>query len=87
MFVRRENGQIVLPNGEKIYAPGKNIKEKLNNWHQANKLAVSTNFMEAIEAQVMARFVWTKIDDEDLPLVTQREIEDLEMLESLVTSM
>ena len=47
---------------------------------------MSTNFVGATEADVTAGFVWTKTDDEDLPQVAQREVDELELLESLVTS-
>jgi hypothetical protein len=80
-----ENGQIVLPSGERIYAQGKDIKERLDNWHKTNKLAMSTNFVGATEVNATAGFVWTKAEAKDLPQVTQRKIEGLEMLESLVT--
>ena len=69
-----------------MYAPGKNFKEKLNNWHKDNKMAVSSNFVGIPRINAMAEFVWTKADDEELPQVTQRDIEELEILESLVTS-
>ena len=85
-----ESGQVVLPNGDRIHAPGKDIKEKLDNWHKTNRPSVSTNFIAAAETSPTAGFVWARIeeedDDEDLPQITQREIEEMEILESLVTS-
>ena len=40
-----EAGQIVLPNGERVHGQGKDLKEKLDNWHKANKTTMSTNFV------------------------------------------
>jgi hypothetical protein len=80
-----DNGQIVLPNGEKIYAPEKNIKERLDYWNKNNAPSVSTNFVGVTEASKVSGFIWTEVDEEDLPQVTQRDIEELEILESLVS--
>ena len=80
-----ERGQIVLPNEERIHTPRKDIKERIDNWHKANKTSVTTNFAGAAEVRTSARFVWTRADEEDVPQVTQREIKELGMLESLVT--
>jgi hypothetical protein len=53
-----DNGQIVLPNREKIYAPGKNIKERLDYWHKNNAPSVSTNFVGATKASKASGFIW-----------------------------
>jgi hypothetical protein len=74
----------MLPNGEKIYAPGKNIKERLDYWHKNNAPSVSTNFVGVTKASKVSGFIWAKVNKEDLPQVTQRDIEELEILESLV---
>lgn len=71
---------------KKIVAQGKNIKEQLNNWHSSHKTQVSTTFVGMTKENMAARFMWTKTDDKDSPQVTQRELEELQVLESLVTS-
>ena len=82
---------MVLPNGEWIHASGKDIMEKLDNWHKANSAqTVSSHFVGATETQTSAGFPWTRAveteEDDSQPAVTEREIEELSILENLVTT-
>ena len=88
---------MVLPNGEWInaqIAPGKNLWERINNWHSTNNTninivsTVSTNFVEASHLQHNIDYTWMEPEhkDDDAPLPTKREVEELEMLESLIAT-
>jgi hypothetical protein len=83
-----DNGYIVLPNGDKINAPGKDIKERLDNWMKANGAtgpSVSTNFV-GTEPYTTSGFIWTEVDADEEPAMTKREAEEITMLENLVAS-
>lgn len=74
-----------MPNGDRIYAPGKDIRECLDNWHKANRVTsvtVSANFVGTEEAAKMPRFMWAEVDTN----VTKQEVEELTMLKNLVMS-
>jgi len=87
---------MVLPNGERInarIAPGKNLRERIDNWHSTNNMnvnivsTISTNFVEASHLQDNIDYSWIEPefeDDESLP--TEREVEELQMLESLIAT-
>jgi len=89
-------GFMVLPNGERInarIAPGKNLREQIDNWHSTNNTnvnivsTISTNFVEASHLQDNIDYSWIEPeleDDESLP--TEREVEELQMLESLIAT-
>jgi hypothetical protein len=93
---RNAEGFMVLPNGEQInarIAPGKNLRERIDNWHSTNNTnvnivsTVSTNFVEASHLQDNIDYSWIEPkleDDESLP--TEREVEELQMLESLIAT-
>jgi len=94
---RNAEGFMVLPNGERInarIAPGKNLREWIDNWHNTNSTnanivnAVSSNFVEALHLQDNANYTWMEPEHEgdDAPLPTKREVEELEMLESLIAT-
>ena len=83
-----DSGFITLPNGDRINAPGKDIKERINNWLKVNNATVppvSTTFVSTANVGPAARFVWLK-EEEDLEVATEREVEELRVLESLVAS-
>ena len=94
---RNAEGFMVLPNGERInarIAPGKNLRERIDNWHSTNNAnvnivsTVSTNFVEASHLQDDIDYTWMEPEheDDDAPLPTEREVEELEMLESLIAT-
>jgi len=88
---------MVLPNGEQInarIAPGKNLRERIDNWHTTNNAnvslvnTVSSNFVEATDLQDQMSYTWMKPDSEgdDTPQLTERQIEEIGVLESLIAS-
>ena len=95
---RNAEGFMVLPNGERISArtaPGKNLRERIDNWIAANNVntstntnTVSSNFVEATELQNQMSYTWMEPESEgdDAPNLTEREIEEIGMLESLIAS-
>ena len=95
---RNADGFMVLPNGERINArtaPGKNLRERIDNWIAANNVnaninsnTVSSNFVEATELQSQMSYTWMEpeVDEVDAPNLTEREIEEIGMLESLIAS-
>ena len=95
---RNAEGFMVLPNGERINArtaPGKNLQERIDNWIAANNVntststnIVSSNFVEATELQNQMSYTWIEPEFEgaDTPQPTEREIEEISMLESLIAS-
>ena len=95
---RNAEGFMVLPNGERInarIAPGKNLRERIDNWHTTNNVSaninintVSSNFVEATHLQDKMSYTWMEpeAEGEDVPHLTEREIEEIGMLESLIAS-
>lgn len=86
---KNNEGQIVLPNGDRILSkniPGRNLKERIDNWHKSNtNNTVSTNYIGSKE--IGAGYVWiTEEKGEEPILPTKREEEELEVLENLVAS-
>ena len=82
---RNPDGQIVLPNGNRISpreVPGRNLKERLDNWHKTNNITpkVSTNFVGATE------FKTDYLESQETDDFTKREQEELQTLENLVAS-
>ncbi|PPQ75015.1 hypothetical protein CVT25_005597 [Psilocybe cyanescens] len=98
LCIRNNENYIVLPNGTRVTprtAPGRNIMERLDNWHKSNPSStntVSSNFVASdldCSWSLPTTTAFTEArqsNDEDLPLATGREMEDLELLESLITS-
>ena len=84
---RNADGQIVLPNGNRISAreiPGKNLKERIDNWHKTKPLPqVSSNFVGASE---ISRSAWIEDIVDEQADMTKREHEELQVLENLVAS-
>jgi hypothetical protein len=84
------DGQIVLPNGARINpreVPGKNLKERIDNWHKNKPLPqVSSNFVGATDVQPAYAWIDDTEEPERMPEMTQREREDLQVLENLVAS-
>ena len=94
---RNAEGFMVLPNGDRInarIAPGKNLRERIDNWHTTNNVnvnivnTVSSNFVEASHLQDDIDYTWMEPENEndDTPLPTEREVEELQMLESLIAT-
>lgn len=85
MCQKNSDGQIVLPNGNRINpreTPGRNLKERLDNWHKSNSAPkVSTNFVGA--AELDRGYSWATEEPND---ITKREEEELQVLENLVAS-
>ena len=82
---RNADGQIVLPNGSRISpreVPGRNLKERLDNWHKTNNTTpkVSTNFVGAAE------FKKDYTGGQNMDELSKREQEELQVLENLVAS-
>src|SRR5712664_1694824 len=78
-------GQIVLPNGNRIgrEVPGRNLRECIDNWHKTKTTTqVSANFVGAAEVQIKYASP-QEVCKEDM---TQREQEELQVLENLVAS-
>ena len=84
---KNKDGFIVLPNGSRISTrdtPGKDLKERIDNWHQANGGAqVSTNFVGATHHQT--GYIPTEGESESEGL-TEREQEEIQTLENLIAS-
>ena len=85
---RNTDGQIVLPNGNRVSnrdTPGRNLKERLDNWHKINATPrVSTNFVGATEK---GTYAWAQeLEDVDITSMTAREKEELQILENLVVT-
>ena len=81
-----ENGFVILPSGDRINTLGKDIKERVDNWHKANNTAmpsVSTTFVGASTMNATSGFVWSKVDEDE---ITEREWEDLKLMETMVAS-
>jgi hypothetical protein len=88
---RNSEGFITLNNGGRISrrtAPGRNLKDKIDNWHKVNGQSsniASTNFFEVSEAK--SQFVWVEEEpDRETKDITQRDVEELQTLENLVAS-
>ena len=86
---KNPEGQIVLPDGNRINMreiPGRNLKDRIDNWHKNKPIPqVSSNFVGATSST----YAW--IDDEPVTpevrnKLTQKELEELEVLENLVSS-
>jgi hypothetical protein len=67
-----ENGFIVLPNGNRLHTFGKDIKEKVDNWYQTNKVPTA------------AEFIWMDTHGDEEPIVSKQE--DTVVLETLAAS-
>ena len=84
---KNAEGFIVLPNGNRISTrdtPGKNLKERLDNWHKTNGTTqVSTNFVTASDRQ--PNYGSTNQDKSE-GVLTEREAEDIRTLENLVVA-
>ena len=81
-----ENGFVILPSGDWINTLGKDIKERVDNWHKANNMtmpSVSTTFVGASTMNATSGFVWSKVDEDR---ITEREWEDLKLMETMVAS-
>ncbi|KAF9553052.1 hypothetical protein CPC08DRAFT_754436 [Agrocybe pediades] len=95
LCARSSDNSIVLPNGTRITsttAAGRNIMERIDNWHRANPpqvTTVSSNFVsmeyiEPSEAKKPANWAMpstvalASIDDYEEDLPTQRDIDELE---------
>ena len=75
-----------MPNGDRLNTLGKDIKERVDNWHKANATAVpsvSATFVGTSEIDANLGFVWAKIEEEE---VTEREVEEMRLMESMVAS-
>ena len=64
---------------------------KLDNWHKTNgNKTVLSHFIGAAEAQVSSGYAWARAEEEeekeDQPLITEREVEELSILENLVVT-
>jgi hypothetical protein len=83
---KNADGFIVLPNGNRISTrdtPGKNLKERLDNWHKANGTPqVSTNFVGA--SNLSPEYGWSEENTGEI--TSEREREDIRTLENLVAS-
>ncbi|MFI5420871.1 MAG: retropepsin-like aspartic protease, partial [Nitrososphaerales archaeon] len=102
LCARNNDNFITLPNGLRIsphLAAGKDIRERIDNWYKANPSSlpsVSANFIGATPTIINAGYVWTVPDttpndsellqDNDVPKPTIREVEELQLMESLVAS-
>ena len=84
---KNSDGQIVLPNGNRINGrevPGRNLKERLDNWHKTNTAPkVSTNFVGA--AEFKNEYI-SRENTQDGDMVSKREEEELQILENLVST-
>jgi gag-polyprotein putative aspartyl protease len=84
---KNPEGQIVLPNGNRIdrrEISGRNLKERIDNWHKIKGTPqVSSNFVGAAEARI--DYISSSEDDEQADM-SRREQEDLQILENLVAS-
>lgn len=87
---KNSDGQIVLPNGNRINAremPGKNLKERIDHWQNMQVAPqVSTNFVGA--AEIKSEYSWSKdtLPTEEYSDMTPRELEELQVLENLVAT-
>jgi gag-polyprotein putative aspartyl protease len=83
-----DSGYVVLPNGDRFNAPGKDIKERIDNWYKENTKpaqSVSTTFVGTSSFNPMSEFVWTNAEEESDP-VTERELEDMRTRECMIAS-
>lgn len=82
---KNTDGFIVLPNGNRISArdtPGKNLKEKLDNWHKTNgNPQVSSNMVVASEVRQDYNWIDDEIDNH-----FETEHQDIRTLENLVAN-
>jgi hypothetical protein len=90
---KNSEGFFIFSNGDRITAraaPGKDIKERVDNWNAANQSSthvVSTNFFETSPKSNTSQFVWIEEEAEEEPVAdSQRQLEEIQMLESLVES-
>ena len=90
LFQKNPEGQIVLPNGNRINMrelPGQNLKERIDNWHKNKPMPqVFSNF---VGSAFLPTYAWT--DDEPITpevrsKLSPKELEELEVLENLVSS-
>jgi hypothetical protein len=94
---RNTEGQIVLPNGERINPRtmfGRNLKERIESWHASNNQqgnVLTSNLFSIADnedseaALPKANFVWIEVDDE-VGEATEREKEEVELMETLIAS-
>ena len=83
---RDQNNFVTTSDGSKVtfrLTPGKNMKERIDNWRKSNPsiATVSTNIIK-VEGITSAHTE----EDEDEPYVTQREVDELEMLQVLAAT-
>jgi hypothetical protein len=88
---KNNEGFFIFNNGDRIMArtaPGKDIKERVDNWNKTNPFGsnvVSTNFFET-EERNPSQFVWIEEEVDESQIPSQREVEDIQMLENLVAT-
>jgi len=88
---RNHRGMIELPNGTRVgpaVAVGKDLKERIDNWHKVNSPTVAAHFVEAAFPQASAfSAVINSADDSDddeeesYPGALIREVEDVKNLQ------
>lgn len=95
---RNNEGQIALKNGERVSprtAPGRNMKERIENWHKNNPSganSVSTNMVlvtDLPKESNVQEYSWMSafmLEEDEAPAASAREIEELEILETLVAT-
>jgi hypothetical protein len=67
--------------------PGRNLKERLDNWHKTNGTPkVSTNFVDAAEFKGGHTWSTNNPDDEGIVDANKEERDELQVLENLVAS-
>jgi gag-polyprotein putative aspartyl protease len=82
---KNSDGQIVLPNGNRIgrEVPGRNLKERIDSWHKNKPVPqVSSNFVGAAAVQGDCAGPDNRNDEE----MSKREQDELQILENLVAS-
>ncbi|PPQ82280.1 hypothetical protein CVT26_013954 [Gymnopilus dilepis] len=95
------NNFIVLPDGSRITRgsmPGKNLQERINNWHKSNATRTSSVSSNLVTASLVPQVDWTMPDptpmaanivemlddDEELASATIRDLEELKLMEATV---
>jgi hypothetical protein len=87
---RNAEGQIVLPNGNRINSrdcPGRNLKDRLDCWHKANPASnVSINLVGVIEPK--GGYIITVKNEklDDVRTASSEEEQELQILENLVAT-
>ncbi|KAF9470672.1 hypothetical protein BDN70DRAFT_845769, partial [Pholiota conissans] len=86
-----QENQITIPDGTKVtfrLAPGRNLMERIDNWRKANPSipTVSANIVEVDYTESARIEEIVEESEPDLPYVSQREVEEADMLEALAAS-